>query len=207
MEKFNLKLDNNVTLIHSGKLKAKHFLFNTEEEYRVGYYLWEKRNKSVDFVLDVSWEQEAGDFTLADKSFELKSNRGAISSSHLSFEVLNTSTCEASGLFRSYLDGVDYFLVYLPVYKNSKGKYKDLVDRLLVFNTSKLYHWIKNCEEICARNNNFLHSNALCYKVPLKYALDSKSFNDTIVDQIHIPESDLQLIEIPREVYSLFQNE
>ena len=207
MELLTKKLNNNVTLLHSDKLKARHFLYNTIEEYRVGHFLWERTNKEKDFVLDVSWVQGAGDFTLADKSFELKSNRGALSSSYLSLEVMNTSTCEASGLFKSYLDKVDYFLVYLPVYKNYKGKYQNLVNKLLVFNTFKLYSWVKNQEEISAKNNNFMHSNALCYKVPVKYILDSASFQETIIEQIDLPESELEKISIPKEIYSLFENE
>jgi|13_taG_2_1085334.scaffolds.fasta_scaffold21845_2 hypothetical protein len=207
MKLLNLELDNNVTLLHSDKKKARHFLYNTIEEYRVGYFLWERTNKEKKFVLDVSWEQNTGDFTLADKSFELKSNRGALSSSALSFEVLNTSTCEPSGLFKSFMDNVDYFCVYLPVYKNYKGKYSHLVNKLLVFNTFKLHSWIKDREEISAKNNNFLHSNALCYKVPVKYIEDCKSFNELIIDQVDIPETELEKISIPKEIYSLFQDE
>ena len=120
---------------------------------------------------------------------------------------MNTSTCEASGLFKSYIDDVDYFMVYLPVYNNYKGKYKHLVDKLLVFNTSKLYSWVKNREELSAKNNNFLNSNALCYKVPVRYIEDCLSFQELIIEQIDLPESVLQNIKVPKQLYSLFADE
>ena len=207
MEHLNIELENGVTLHHSNKKKVRHFLPNTIEEYRIGYHLWKQCKESRTFVLDVSWDQDKGDFTIGNDSFEYKSNRGALSSGNISLEVLNTGKCETSGLIKSYTDKVDYFLIYLPAYSNYNGKYNHLVDSLLLFRTNELYTWVKNREELTAVNNNYKDSNALCYKVPVKYIEDCESFKKLIVKKWVVRESELNKIKIPKELYTLFQDE
>ena len=204
---YNLKLENGAVLHHSNKKKSRHFLPNTIEEYRVGYYLWKQCPEPREYILDVSWEQNTGDFSIGNDSFEHKGNRGALSSGYISLEVMKTDTIEVSGLGKSNLDKVDYFLIYLPVYQNYKGKFPHLVDNLLMFRTNELYQWVRNREELNAVNNNFINSNALCYKVPIRYIEDCESFKNLIVKKWHMPEAELNKIKIPKEIYSLFQDE
>ena len=201
-----IELENNVEIIRSEKLKERKFLYNTISEYRNGYYLREKYYAKQKFSLDVRFIQK-GDYSIGKNSFELKENRGALSVSELSFEVFNTKKSEKSGLSLAFKDKVDYFLMYLPLYKPYKGKYSEYVENLLIFKTEDLYHWITQREELEARNNNFLNSNALCYKVPCSYLEDCESFKSLIRERIRIPEEELKKISVPKEIYSCFQPE
>ena len=73
-------LETNCYLLRNSNLKPKYFTYNTEQEYRIGYYLWDKQGKKSKFVLDARFKQDNGDFSLAEKSFELKENRGCLHS-------------------------------------------------------------------------------------------------------------------------------
>lgn len=201
-----LKLENNVEIIKPDELKERKFLYNTMAEFRNGYWLREEFYPGQKFSLDVRWIQK-GDYSIGKSSFELKENRGALSVSEMSFEIFNTKKAEKSGLALAYKDKVDYFLVYLPLYKEYKGKYTEYIDNLLIFKTDELYKWITQREEIQAKNNNFLDSNALCYKIPCSYLEDCESFKSLIRKRIHIPEKELKKISIPKELYSCFQDQ
>ena len=184
--KQRIKLENGIDLLHSNKPKDRQYLWNTKTEYRIGSWLLQKTNLKAKFVLDCSWTQDQGDFTLGNASFEFKENRGALSSGYISLEVLNTTKCEPSGLLRSVNEGVTYFLIYLPVYRNYQGHNSDLKDSLLLFKTNELYHWVRNREDISAYNNNASNSNALCYKVPIRFLRDSKELQELILKQWHV---------------------
>ena len=204
--KQRIQLENGIDLLHSKKPKDRQYLWNTKTEYRIGSWLLQNTDQQAKFVLDCSWTQDKGDFTLADASFEFKENRGALSSGFISLEVLNTTKCEPSGLLKSVNDGVNYFLVYLPVYKNYKGHNSDLKDSLLLFRTNELFHWVRNREDVGAFNNYAQNSNALCYKVPIRWITDCISFKKLIIQQWHVPEHELKAIDIPTQLYGLFKD-
>ena len=202
-----IELENGIKLLHSDELKDRKFLWNTITEYRVGYWMLQHLYKENQLVLDVSFTQDKGDFTLNEASFEFKENRGALSCGYISLEILNTSKCEPSGLLKSVNDKVNYFLIYLPVYKQFKGHNSNLMDTLLLFRTNDLYQWVRNRDEITAYNNYDKLSNALCYKVPVKYITDCESFKNLIIKQWHLPEHELKAIDIPSQLYGLFKHE
>lgn len=201
------KLSSGVTLLHSENPKPAYFTYNTEVEYRIGYYLWSNQGKKNEYILDARWVQDSGDFTIGKKSFELKENRGSLHSGEISLEVLDTKKAKVSGLTKSYQDKVDYFSIYLPTYDNYRGRYDEYVDNLLIMDTKKLYEWVIQKEELAARNNKFLESNALCFKIPVNYITDSASFQELIIKRVHIPEDELRQIDIPEELYQIFQDE
>ena len=120
---------------------------------------------------------------------------------------MDTKNNKISGLAKSHSDGVDYFAIYMPTYENYNGRYQDFVDHLLVFKTDELFEWAVQREELCAKNNKFMESSALCLKVPVNYISDSSSFSELIIRDIHIPEQDLKSISVPSEIYELFKDE
>lgn len=207
----------NVNLSHSNILKERKFLPNTELEYRIGNYLLDKSDEQIDLTVHVDMVQSKGDFSLGLSDYELKENRGALSSGSISLEMINTDTMEPSGLMRSVLDEVQYFLIYLPVYtKYDKYKktyvdsynyrHKELKNNLILFNTIKLYEYLISREELEARNNKERYSNALCYKLPVSYIKDSKRVDELIVDRWIVEEQELNKITIPDQLYSLFKS-
>lgn len=198
-------LEPNSYLLRNSKLKPKYFTYNTEQEYRIGNYLWDKQGKESTFVLDARFNQDNGDFSLGDESYELKENRGCLHSGEISLELLDTKNNKISGLAKSLHDGVDYFVIYMPTYENYKGKYQNFVDNLLVFQTKELYEWATQRDDLCAKNNRFMESSALCLKVPVSFITDSSSLSELIVNRIHIPENELKAIPVPEQIYSLFK--
>ena len=201
----SLKLDGNFTITHSEKLKSKDFLWNTILEYRIARYLQREIYNNSDAKLFADLVQDKGDFELNNKTWELKENKGSLSSGYLSIEVINTQYRKASGLLRSALDRVDKFAIYLSSYENFNKRHKKVKDKLIVFNTKDLYEWIISQEEIKAENNKEVFSNALCYKIPVKYITDSASFSSLIIESYDIPEQELKEIKIPKELFSLFE--
>ena len=204
MNKFNqINVDENYSITHSDCLKEKKFLNNTILEYRISRYL-QKIKPDYKVTLYVDLVQNNGDFKLGDKNWELKENRGALSSGYISLEIINTRKKELSGLLKSVKDGVDRFSIYLPTYKTYTTRYKSLVNNLLIFKTEELYNWVISQNEIKAENNKETYSNALCYKIPVKYVNDSVQFK-SLYNKVIIDENELENIKVPSELYNLFQ--
>ena len=206
-EPLTIKLDENYLITHSKELKSRDFLWNTITEYKVSRYLQKNFYNNTNAKLFADLVQNNGDFELDNKTWELKENKGSLSSGYLSLEVINTRYRKASGLLRSALDRVDYFAVYLPSYSNFNKRHKKVKDKLIVFNTKDLYEWVISQDEIKAENNKEIYSNALCYKIPVKYITDSASFSELIIQEYDIPEEDIKEIKVPREIYGLFEKE
>ena len=202
-----IKYDENYLITHSNELKSRDFLWNTIGEFRISRYLQTKKYNNVDSVLFADLVQSNGDFKIGDKTWELKENKGSLSSGYLSLEVINTQNRKPSGLLKSALDRVDKFAIYLSSYPKFNKRHKKVKDKLIVFNTKDLYEWIISQEEIKAENNKEVYSNALCYKIPVKYITDSASFSSLIIESYDIPEEELREIKAPQELYNLFEAE
>ena len=198
-----INVDENYIITHSDSLKERKFLENTKLEYRISRYL-QNRKADSKVTLFADLVQNKGDFQINEKTWELKENKGALSSGYISLEVIHTRKKEMSGLLKSVNDGVDNFAIYLSTYSSYTKRYKSLENEFLVFDTQELYNWVISQNEIKAENNKEKYSNALCYKIPVRYVKDSIAFNK-LFKSIKIDSNELNKIQIPDQLYGLFE--
>ena len=195
-------INENFSISHGDELKDRKFYSNTVREYQVGRFL-QSKDESKHLVLHVDFVQSKGDFSLNDIGFELKENSGALTSGYLSFELVNTRKVEISGIMQSYKDGVKYFLMYIPGRKYMNNRYSKYQNQLYLFDTKELYEWLISQEYIVAENNRTAYSNAVCFKVPLRYIVEH-SFKDLIKKTWTVTEDQLNSFGTPEGVDSYF---
>ena len=119
-EPLTIKLDENYLITHSKELKSRDFLWNTITEYKVSRYLQKNFYNNTNAKLFADLVQNNGDFELDNKTWELKENKGSLSSGYLSLEVINTRYRKASGLLRSALDRVEVKLFQAQFHELSR---------------------------------------------------------------------------------------
>ena len=96
-----------------------------------------------------------------------------------------------------------YFLMYIPGRKYMNNRYSKYQNQLYLFDTKELYEWLISQEYIVAENNRTAYSNAVCFKVPLRYIVEH-SFKDLIKKTWTVTEEELNSFGTPEGVDSYF---
>jgi hypothetical protein len=108
---------------------------------------------------------------------------------------------------KSFNDGVPNFLMYLPGRKNNHTRYMKYHNTLFMFDTDRLWKWLKKQEYLNAKNNHSAYSNAICFQVPLRFVAECKSFQDLITKTYTVTEDELNAFGSPEGLQTYFVEE